>query len=245
MSRLAVVLFAALGLVVAAGAAWAADPPALTKEQIETIVRDYIKAHPEVVVEALQNMETQRREAARQQARQNIVARRDELLKDAGSPVAGNPSGDVTIVEFFDYACPHCKNAEPTVKQLLQDDTNVRFVYKELPILGESSVTASRAALASRAQDKYLPFHNALMALKEQLTDAAIFRVAREVGLDVDRLRKDMSAPAIDEAIKKNYDLAQALAITGTPAFVIGEDVAPGAVPLPRLKQMIARARQR
>lgn len=241
MRRL-VLLLVSLALVMPVGVAHAAD---LTKEQIETIVRDYIKAHPEVIVESLQAMEQQRREAARQQAKQNITVKRDELLRDPAAPVAGNPSGDVTIVEFFDYACPHCKNATPNVKQLLKDDPNVRVVFKELPILGESSVTAARAALASRAQDKYLPYHEALMALKEPLTDAAIFRVAQQVGLDVDRLKKDMVAPAIEDAIRKNYALAEALAITGTPAFVIGDDVAPGAVPLPRLKQMVARVRQK
>jgi len=230
-----------IALLLATGFAHAAE---LTKEQIEQIVRDYIKAHPEVVVEALQAMEQQRREAARQQARQNIVARRDELLRDAGTPVGGHPAGDVTVVEFFDYACGHCKNVEATVKQLLLDDKQVRFVYKELPILGESSVTAARAALASRAQDKYVPFHHALMELKEPLTDAAIFRVAQQVGLDVPRLKQEMNAPAIEEAIRKNYALAEALAITGTPAFVVGDDVSPGALPLTRLKQMIARARQ-
>jgi protein-disulfide isomerase len=237
-----VLAFVTLALIACAGTVSAAD---LTKEQIEAIVRDYIKAHPEIVVEALQAAEQQRREAMRQQARQNIAARRDELLRDSESPVAGNPSGDVTIVEFFDYACPHCKNVNPTVKQLLQDDAQVRVVFKELPILGESSVTAARAALAARAQNKYLPFHDALMAVKERLTDAVIFRAAQQVGLDVDQLKKDMTAPAIEAVIRKNHALAEALAITGTPAFVIGDDVAPGAVPLPRLKQMIARVRQK
>jgi protein-disulfide isomerase len=157
--------------------------------------------------------------------------------------VAGNASGDVTVVEFFDYACSHCKNIEPTVKQLLTEDRKIRLVYKEYPILGPASIVAARAALAARAQDKYLPFHDALMVLEEPLTEATIFRVANQIGLDVDRLKTDMAAPAIAEAIERNYALGQALGINGTPAFVIGDDVAPGAVPLARLKQFVTRAR--
>jgi protein-disulfide isomerase len=243
MRRVTILLAAAVLAVLAGGAARAADPPALSREQIEQIVRDTIKKSPEIVIEALQAVENQRREAAHQQAKQNLVARHDEIVSDPGSPVAGNASGDVTVVEFFDYACPHCKNVVPTVKQLLKEDGKIRLVYKEYPILGPASIVASHAALAARAQDKYLPLHDALMALKEPLTEATIFRVAKQVGLDVDRLKTDMAAPAIEALIEKNYALGQALGINGTPAFVIGGEVAPGAVPLARLKQFVARAR--
>ncbi len=243
MRRVTILLAAAVLAVLAGGAARAADPPALSREQIEQIVRDTIKKSPEIVIEALQAVENQRREAAHQQAKQNLVVRHDEIVSDPGSPVAGNASGDVTVVEFFDYACPHCKNVVPTVKQLLKEDGKIRLVYKEYPILGPASIVASHAALAARAQDKYLPLHDALMALKEPLTEATIFRVAKQVGLDVDRLKTDMAAPAIEALIEKNYALGQALGINGTPAFVIGGEVAPGAVPLARLKQFVARAR--
>src|SRR5205823_3690220 len=160
---------------------------------------------------------------------------RDQLLRDNTSPVGGNASGDVTIVEFFDYACPHCKAAEPSVAQLVRDDAKVRVVYKELPILGDASVAAARAALAAHAQGKYQAFHDALMKVPGAPNEATVFRVASEVGLDVERLKKDMASPDIAATLQKNYTLAQSLGINGTPAFVIGDAFAPGAVPLARL----------
>jgi protein-disulfide isomerase len=228
-----------------AGVAHAADPaPALTREQIEQIVREYLIKNPDVVIDALRAAETQRREAAQRETQKAIVAQREQLLRDAMSPVGGNVAGDVTVVEFFDYACPHCKSVATPVKQLLRDDPNVRLVYKELPVLGEASVSAARAALAAHAQGTYAAFHDALMANRAPLNDAVIFRVAAQVGLDVDRLKTDMASAPVSEALQKNHALAQALGVNGTPAFVIGDDVAPGAVPLARLKDMVVRARQ-
>ena len=235
---------AALLLVLASmtGVADAADP--LSREQIEQIVRDYLLKNPEVVTDALRAAQAKQREAQREQQQQAISKHRDELLRDASSPVGGNVSGDVTVVEFFDYACPHCKNVTKQVKQLLREDPKVRFVYKELPVLGEASISAARAALAAREQNKYFAFHDALMANPGALSDAVIFRVAGEVGLDVDRLKKDMASAPITEALQKNRTLAQNLGVNGTPAFVVGDEVAPGAVPVARLKEMVERTRK-
>jgi protein-disulfide isomerase len=231
-------------VTLAAGAVSAADAPALSREQVEQIVREYLQQHPEVVVDALRAAQAKQRDAQRQQSLQAIAKHREELLRDGASPVGGNATGDVTVVEFFDYACPHCKNVARTVKQLLREDTNVRLVYKELPVLGDASVSAARAALAARAQDKYVAFHDALMSTPPPLNEATIFRVAGQVGLDVERLKTDMAAAPIAAALDKNRALAQALGIGGTPAFVIGNDIAPGAIPLTRMKDMVGRARQ-
>ena len=224
------------------GVAHAAEP--LSREQIEQIVRDYLLKNPEVVTDALRAAQAKQREAQREQQQQAITKHRDELLRDTSSPVGGNVSGDVTVVEFFDYACPHCKNVTKQVKQLLREDPKVRFVYKELPVLGEASISAARAALAAREQNKYFAFHDALMANPGALSDAVIFRVAGEVGLDVDRLKKDMASAPITEALQKNRTLAQNLGVNGTPAFVVGDEVAPGAVPYARLKEMVERTRK-
>ena len=234
----------AVTLVLAASVAWAADPATLSREQIEQIVREYLLKHPEVVTDALRAAQTKQREAQQQQTRQAIAGHREQLLRDSTSPVGGNVAGDVTVVEFFDYACPHCKSVATSVKQLLRDDRNVRLVYKELPVLGATSVTAARAALAAREQDKYYAFHDALMGSTGPLSEGVIFRLAAQVGLDVDRLKQDMASPAVSDALKKNMALAQNLGVSGTPAFVIGDDFAPGAVPLARLKEMVGRARQ-
>src|SRR5437016_2058936 len=137
MRRLLVFIIA-LSLLVPV-VAHAADP-APSREQIEQIIRDYLRDHPEVIVDSLRSAETKRRDAALAQTQQAIASHRDQLLRDNTSPVGGNASGDVTIVEFFDYACPHCKAAEPSVAQLVRDDAKVRVVYKELPILGDASV---------------------------------------------------------------------------------------------------------
>lgn len=242
------VVFAALALLLtvsALTAAHAADPPAMTREQIETIVREYLQQHPEVIVDALRAAEAKRREAAREQTSRAIASQREALLNDSTSPVAGAAAGDVTVVEFFDYACPHCKNVAGVVTQLLRDDPKVRVVFKELPILGPGSVVAARAALAAHEQGKYVEMHEALMAEKSGLTEASVMAVAANVGLDVARLKSDMGKPAVQETIQKNYALAQSLGLSGTPAFVVGDDFAPGAVPLAQLKDMVARARQK
>jgi protein-disulfide isomerase len=235
-------LLLVLVLASMAGVAYAADP--LSRQQVEEIVREYLQKNPEVVIEAIRAAQAKQREAQREQQLQAVKQRRDELINDSSSPVGGNVAGDVTVVEFFDYACPHCKNVTRQVKQLLREDPKVRFVYKELPVLGEPSNVAARAALAAREQGKYFAFHDALMATTGALNDAVIFRVAGEVGLDVGRLKTDMESEAVNLALQKNRMLAQSLGISGTPAFVIGEDVAPGAVPVARLKEMVEKARQ-
>lgn len=233
--------------VVSAGTVLAdeADPAAgLPVDQVEKIVRDYLMREPEIIYQALE--ELQRRQAAEQAERQKLAlsSRKDELLNDPATPVVGNPEGDVTLVEFFDYRCGYCRRVLSSMQALMQEDDQLRIAFKELPVLGEDSVRAAKAALASRAQDEslYLDFHLALMTA-EDLSPAGIRALAEGIGLDPDQLEQDMDSDAVSKAIDANYQLASALGIEGTPAFVIGETLVPGAVDKARLAALIEEAR--
>ena len=206
--------------------------PAAQREQIESVIRDYLERNPEVVQKALATL--QQREAEAQQKRQQeaIAAHAKELYEDKASPVGGNPKGSVTLVEFFDYSCPHCKHSEPAVKSALEQEGAggaLRVVYKELPILGPGSLYAARAALAAEKQGKYAPLHAALMT-SDTIDEGSVQALAKQVGLDVPKLLKDMDSPEIAQAIDGNSQLAAALEIQGTPAFIIGGQLLPGGV---------------
>jgi protein-disulfide isomerase len=235
-------LLAGIMLAATAPMTSAEEPADLTVEQIERIVREYLLREPQVVYEALQ--ELQRRQAEAEMARQQaaIADNQSELLDDPASPVGGNPEGDVTLVEFFDYRCAYCRRVVSSMRALLDEDRDLRVVFKELPVLGPDSERAARAALASRKQGGYVPFHFALMAA-EDLSLPGIRAAAEAVGLDADRLEADMMAPDVNAAIQANYALANELGIEGTPAFVIGRQLIPGAVDKARLEQLIRDAR--
>jgi protein-disulfide isomerase len=224
----------------------AAEPASTTPEQrraIEAIIHDYLLSHPEVLIEALHEAEQKLDREARAGARQALKAHRRELFDDPATPVGGNPEGNATIVEFFDYSCPYCKAVEPSLERLLQQDHNLRFVYKEFPVLGPESVVAARAALAAKRQGRYAAFHDAMMAVKGPFDDAEIYRVAGSVGLDLARLKRDMAAPQVEAELRSNTTLAAALDVHGTPTFVIGKEIVPGAIDLKNLQRLIAAAR--
>lgn len=223
----------------------AAEP--LTPDQkaaVEKIIHDYFLQHPDFMIEVLQAAEAKLKADKADDAKQAIAARRDELLHDASAPVGGNPEGNVTIVEFFDYRCPYCKEVEPSLEALIRQDPKLRIVYKEFPVLGEASVYATRMALAARAQGKYQQFHDAMMATKGEINAEVIQRVAKSVGVDVEKAKAAMTAPAIDALIKRNYALADALDINGTPAFIVGDTLVPGATDIARLRELVAAARK-
>jgi protein-disulfide isomerase len=230
----------------------AVSPPSLaaseiTPEQrraIEAIIHDYLMQNPDVLIEALREAEAKANTDADARAVQVLRDRRREIFDDPATPVGGNPQGDVAIVEFFDYRCPYCKQVHPAIQKLLDQDRKLRFVYKELPVLGPQSDMAAHAALAARLQGKYEPFHTAMMAIKGQITDEVVYRVAGSIGLDVDRLKRDMTDPEIDQALSANKALANALDIRGTPGFIIGDHIVPGAIDLDALKNMVADARK-
>ena len=208
------------------------------RDAVRKIVREYLLEHPEVIEEAIRGLRA-KQTRVRAALREHGTALRSHPM----SPVSGNPKGDVTLVEFFDYQCGYCKRALKPVKELLATDRQLRIVWKEFPILGPASRFAARAAMAARKQGRYLEFHLAVMGSQGRLTEAGVMGIARSIGLDADRLRTDMEDPAIDKYLDETARLARALGIGGTPAFVIGDALVPGAVDGARLKQLIAKAR--
>lgn len=244
-------LRSAAALVLLAGAALSPVPAAasepFTAEQrsaLDAAIRDYIMKNPEVVMDSLRALQQREEQAESERQRLALVHLESELTRRPGDPVLGNPKGDVTVVEFFDYQCGYCKKMVEPMVELLKADGNLRWVMKELPILGPASEVAARASLAARKQNAYEKFHVALMGYKGRLSDAAIFQTAREVGLDLERLRADMASPEVEETIREAMVLAQSLGIRGTPAFVVGKDVLPGAVSKEELARLIAAARK-
>lgn len=241
---------AAVMLCLGSGQVLAEDGKNAAKQDakaIEKIIRDYLLKNPKIVVDAL---ETHQRNIAVQEElaiRRTIRERRKELRHDADSVVGGNHSGDVTLVEFFDYRCGVCKRVHPIVGQLVKSDGNIRRVYKEWPILGPQSVFAARAAIASRKQggDKYLAFHNRMMAARQALTSSAVLKLAAKSGLNPARLKRDMKAPEIDEILRRNYALAQSLKLNGTPSFLIGDTLLRGARDVDTMRNLVKEARKK
>ncbi|HTE38423.1 MAG TPA: DsbA family protein [Reyranella sp.] len=238
----------AVGIVLAARGTMPvglAAAPATTgdKAVLGKAIRDYLMANPEVLVEAMQELERKQDSQRDTVAQKAIQENRAGLMNDPESPIVGNPNGDVTIVEFSDYQCPYCKRAHTAVKSVLAADSKVKLVFKDLPILGEPSRIAALAALAARAQNKHLALHDALMEFSGKLDRDRIMEIAGSVGLDVARLQKDMDDPKLKEIIERNMALASALGVRGTPAFVIGNQFVPGAIDADTLKRMINDAR--
>jgi protein-disulfide isomerase len=168
------------------------------------------------------------------------------VLRDPDIPVAGNPNGDITIVEYFDYQCPYCRKVEPELRQVVQDDGKVRLVLKDWPILGPVSVVAARMALASRYQDKFIQAHDAMIGVNSKLTEPRIRELLAGAGIDVDRLNRDLdaNAKAIDAILARNNDQAIAFGFNGTPAFIVGKFRVPGALTMAQFDQAIADARK-
>ncbi|MGE5145242.1 MAG: DsbA family protein [Candidatus Eiseniibacteriota bacterium] len=245
LSLIAVMAVAGFALAGPAAAADASKTFTPDQEQaIRDVVRDYLVKHPEVLMEALQALQ-EKQQAAEKDLRQKALAEhRQALIADPASPVAGNPKGNVTVVEFFDYRCPYCKSVSDRLFDTIKADGNVRFVLKEFPILGPASVFASKAALAARKQGKYIEFHQALMAVRGNLDDGVVMSVAKSVGLDTKKLRDEMDGRDIAESLENNMKLAQALKIDGTPAFVVGDQLVPGAISTDALKQLIDQTRK-
>jgi len=208
-------------------------------------VRDYLVTNPEVLVEAMQELERRQdgqRDAVAQKA---IREHKTELFSDPDNPVGGNASGDVVIVDFNDYQCPYCKRAHQAIKSVVAADGKVKLIYKDLPILGEPSRIAALAALAAAKQGKHLAVHNALMEYSGKLDRDRILEIVASTGVDMAQLEKDMDDPKFKQLIDRNMALAGALGVRGTPAFVIGGQFVPGAIDADTLKQLIAEARKR
>lgn len=222
-----------------------ADDKPLDKGDIETIVKKVISDHPELIIQSLQNYEIRKRAEDILKAEQSLKSSENDLKNNPDSPVAGNPKGDVTIVEFFDYHCGYCKKFFSTLSQLIEEDKNIKVVFKEYPILSEDSELAAKAALAVNSLDKskYLGFHTALMKMSGAFTLNNLTAKAQEAGIDKDAFTKAMQSPAIEKELDNNRKLAKSLNINGTPGIIIGDEIAPGAIPLEDLKAKVASAR--
>ncbi len=246
MTRLISALVLILGLSSAIAVPALGQTPAFSSAQTEALqgmIRQYILDHPDVIMEALTIMDARQKQEAEARAAQALATHRQSLERDPADAVTGNPNGDVTLVEFFDYRCGYCKQAASAVAAAVSEDGKVRLVHKQLPILGPASVLAARAAVAAQSQGKFPLFHDALMAERRQLDEAGLIDLAKRVGLDGDRLRRDMNTPDTEAKIQKSLTLAQTLEIRGTPAFIIGGDLIPGAVDVETLKSLIAKTR--
>jgi protein-disulfide isomerase len=231
-----------LAWLLPAAPSFAESPILSDPASLEKAIEQYIRTHPEVIEQSLQALETKRQEDERQRSKTALATRQNDLLHDPSSPVSGNLAGEITLVEFFDYRCGFCKRAAGAVTQLQQEDPRVRVVYKDLPILGEASELAAKAALASKIQGKHQAFHEALLASKGDLTKDTILAVAGEVGLDAKKLDADMQSPDLQSIIDRNWALAKDLGISGTPGFIVGTELVPGVLDLKGLKDLIARA---
>lgn len=211
--------------------------------RIKKLALEAILENPQIIAEAITLLRNQDEQRKLEQMKLSLDLYRDELEMDPNAPILGNADGDVTVVEFFDYNCPYCKQVAPDVLELISTDEDVKVVYREWPILGEGSVFAARAALAARNQDKYEEMHWALMSLRTSNRDT-VLQAAAELGMDLVQLQRDMKSPEIDQHIELSMQLANAIGFTGTPSFVIGSQAAPGAVPLATLREMVSDARK-
>jgi protein-disulfide isomerase len=236
---------AVLALLLLAPVAFAQDQSMTPEKQaeIEKIVHDYLLKNPEVIREAIQALQAKEEQNKADAQTALVTQNKDALFNDPATPVAGNPMGDVTVVEFFDYHCPYCKAVASPLNQLIQEDKGVRLVLKEFPILGQDSILAAQAALAAVAQGKYWQLHQGLMEHRGQFDMAVIKAIAAKAGLDPQKLEADMQSDKIQPALSANHALAKTLDIGATPTFIIGDQVIEGAVPLEQLKDLIKKAR--
>jgi len=245
MRRVPIGLVAALALALP-GAAGSEPARVFSAEQraaIIEILREALRTDPSILADAIAAMQAAEQDVERARLREAIAANADALFRDPGDPALGPERARVTLVEFTDYRCPYCRRMHPVVAELLRREPGLRLVVKEMPILGPASVLAARAALAAHAQGRFPAFHDALMRLRGEPDEAALLQLAAETGLDPARFRRDMMSEAVTRRLNANLQLAQALGIQGTPAYVVGEVLLAGAVPLERLREAVAAAR--
>ncbi len=241
-------LFAALlGLAAALATlqpASAFDPS--DKAQLQKFVHDYIVGHPEVLLEAQDALQAKQQAAQRNHDRKIIAANKKEIFHAPGDLVLGNPKGDVTVVELYDYNCPYCKHAVQDMKALIDGDNGIRFVLKEFPILGQDSIAASRVSIAFQmiAPDKFRQFHNELMGSQARASGDLAFRIAEKLGVGKQELKQKLEDPAVDAKIKQAYTIANKLDLTGTPAYIIGDEAMAGAVGAAAIEQKVANVRK-
>jgi protein-disulfide isomerase len=236
-SRLALAGLFVLALLIGAGAMWGVDrlTPVGDRAQIESVVHDYVLAHPEIIPQAMQKLQDQQVGAL-------VAANRGAIVDPVGSAWAGNPKGDITLVEYFDYDCGYCRASLPMLAELVKDDPNLRIVFRDYPVLTEESGTAARWSIAAAKAGKFEAFHQALYA-RGPVSDSTIVAAAKASGLDPAKLRAAAADPSVDQEIAKNLAIGRELGMSGTPSWVIGDRVISGAQSIDRMKQLIADVR--
>jgi protein-disulfide isomerase len=243
--RMAIVTAAVSALLALPGAAQvrAETFSADQRTEIEHIIKDYLMQHPELLTDVMAELDKRQQTADAEKHRTAVKENSEALFSSPHQVVIGNPAGNVTMVEFFDYNCGFCKRAMTDMLDLIKNDGNLRFVLKEFPVLGEGSVDAAHVAVAARMQDKtgkkYLDFHQKLLGGRGPADKARALAAAKEAGFDVARIEKDMQSPEVKATIDENMKLAEALGVNGTPSYVVGNEVVVGAIGLDALKKKI------
>ena len=217
------------------------------KSEIERIIRDYLVSHPEVLQEAIAELDKRQTAADLEKAKTAVADNAETLFNSSRHVVLGNPKGDVTLIEFFDYNCGFCKRAMADMLDLLKEDAKLKIILKEFPVLGPGSVEAAKVAVAVRMQDKsgkkYLDFHQKLLGGRGQADKARALAVAKEVGMDMKRIDVDMASDEVKVSLDESLKLAETLGLNGTPSYIIGTDVVVGAVGLEALRTKVSTAR--
>ena len=245
--RLTAACVALLALAVPQGSRAADEFSASQRGEVERIVREYLIAHPEVIQDAMAELEKKQSAAEAEKHKTAIKQYSQTIFNSPRHVVVGNPDGNVTFVEFFDYNCGYCKRAMDDMLVLMKDDPKLKVVLKEFPVLGPGSLEAAQVAVAVRMQDKtgkkYLEFHQKMLTGRGQADKARAMAVAKDIGLDMARLEKDLAGPEIKATLQESFKLAEALGLNGTPSYVIGDNVVVGAVGLEALKEKVNTSR--
>ncbi|PLX36711.1 MAG: disulfide bond formation protein DsbA [Hyphomicrobiales bacterium] len=241
--RAAAVAFAVFAIGVPAASAQSVTPE--QRSEFETIIRDYLVSNPEVIEEAIAALQKKRADAEDAERAATISKNSDLLFNSTRQVVLGNPKGDVTLVEFFDYNCGYCKRAFKDMVRLLHEDSNLRIVLKEFPVLGQGSAEAAQVAIAVKMTDeaKYAAFHQEMLTMKGRADRAASLKAAEKAGLDIDAVTKNMESDEVSATIEEVYAMANDLGLTGTPSYVVGNEVLVGAVGYDQLKSKIKSIR--
>jgi len=240
------VLGIGVGLTAGFGASPASALDDAQRKEFETVIRDYLIKNPEVIQEAIAELQKRQAAAEASQRQQALTALKPKIFDSPHGVVIGNPQGDVTLVEFFDYNCGYCKRALADMQELIKNDPKLKVVLKEFPVLGPGSVEAARVAVAVRltAPDKYFAFHQKLLSDRGQANKAKALDAAAEVGVNRAALEKALENPEIDASLQESLKIADALGIDGTPSYVLGDEVVVGAVGHDQLREAIAAVRK-
>ena len=228
---------------IAAPVSQAAEFEAEQKEEIETIIKDYLMDNPEVIFESIEAYRLQQQENEKKTA-EAAIKENIKTLTSSKAPSVGPADASITVVEFFDYNCGYCKRALPDIQAIVKDDDDVRFVFKEMPILGPTSMTAAQWALAAHKQDKYFEYHVALMEHRGPKTEEQLAKLAEDLDLDVEKMKEDANSEAIKKEIAADVSLGREIGISGTPAFIVGETLYPGYIGKDGLAASIKEARE-